>query len=295
MIRFESVSKRFSRRRPLALDNVSFSVASGDVFGLLGHNGAGKSTALGILLGLVRPDAGSAWVDGVCVQTQRESALSRTGSIFEAPRFYDYLTGWRNLRILTGYSGFWDEDLVAETVDWVNLTHVIHRKVGTYSQGMRQRLALAQALLPRPRVLLLDEPTNGLDPDGIIEFRERISQLRKELDLTVILNSHHLAEVEQLCDRILILRQGRTVFEGPTGELPGDRHLYELGTGDWDAAARLLAAAGFPCPEPRRVEVPSGRDPSEIPAILVRGGLPVLEFRPRRHSLESIYREVSRP
>lgn len=295
MIRFESVTKSFSFRRPPALDGVSFTVAPGEIFGLLGHNGAGKSTAMGILLGLVHPDRGEAWIDGISVQRQRETALSRTGSIFEAPRFYEYLSGWQNLRILTGYSGFWDESLVLETLDWTGLREVIHRKAGTYSQGMRQRLALTQALLPRPKVLLLDEPTNGLDPDGIIEFRKRIGQLRRELGLTVVLNSHHLAEVEQLCDRVLILRQGRAVFEGSTRDLPGRRPRFELDTADWPAAEELLIQSGFVCPGANEVEVPPGRDPSEVPALLVGEGLKVLEFKALRPSLESIYLEVSKP
>lgn len=294
MLRFESITKRFSPSRPPALDGVSFHVAAGEIFGLLGHNGAGKSTAMGILLGLVRPDRGSAWIDGIEVQRNREIALARTGSIFESPRFYEYLTGWQNLEILTGYSGFWDEPMVCETLDWLGLTAAIHRKVGTYSQGMRQRLALAQALLPRPKVLLLDEPTSGLDPDGIIEFRKRISQLRSELGMTVLLNSHHLAEVEQLCDRVLILREGRSVFEGSPSGLAGNGALYELNTDNWPAASTLLIEAGFPCPEAGKIEIPAGRDPSDVPALLIRGNLRVREFKLARASLESLYLEVSR-
>lgn len=295
MISFESVSKSFSPRRPPALDGVSFRVEPGEIFGLLGHNGAGKSTAMGVLLGLVRPDRGMARIDGISVQQRREAALSRTGSIFEAPRFYEYLSGWQNLRILTGYSGFWDESLVRETLEWVGLQEAIHRKVGVYSQGMRQRLALAQALLPRPKVLLLDEPTNGLDPDGIIEFRKRIAHLRDQLGLTVLLNSHHLAEVEQLCDRVHILRQGRTVFEGSTQALPGGLPLYQVATPDWPSAARLLQAAGFPCPAPGQVQIPRERQAWEVPDLLVRAGVHLSEFRASRPSLESIYLEASKP
>lgn len=294
MIRFESVTKRFSATRPPALDAVSFTVASGEIFGLLGHNGAGKSTAMGILLGLVRPDAGSAWIDGIPVQTRREAALARTGAIFEAPRFYEYLSGWRNLRILTGYSGYWDDDAARQTVERVGLPGVIHRKVATYSQGMRQRLALAQALLPLPKVLLLDEPTNGLDPDGIIEFREHISRLRSEQGLTVLLNSHHLAEVEQLCDRVLILRQGQSVYAGAPQALSAERLTYELVTDDWEAASALLHGAGFSCPAAGQVDIPAHRDPSEVPNLLVGAGIKLREFKATRLSLESLYRKVSR-
>ncbi|MEM7013977.1 MAG: ABC transporter ATP-binding protein, partial [Verrucomicrobiota bacterium] len=159
MIDFRRVTKRFTKSRPPALNEVSFEVAEGEIFGLLGHNGAGKSTALGVMLGLVHPNAGEAVIDGVSVQKQRVKAMRKVGAIFESPRFYEYLSGRANLNILTGYSGFSNKQLLEETVEWVGMTEALDRKVGTYSHGMRQRLALAQALLPRPKLLMLDEPT----------------------------------------------------------------------------------------------------------------------------------------
>src|SRR4030095_16021508 len=145
MIRIEQLSKKF-RGRP-ALQRCSFGVQRGEIFGLLGHNGAGKSTTLGILLGQVFPDSGEAFIDGVSVQRNRGRALARTGAIFEAPRFYEYLSGWRNLLIYTSYSARVPQRDIEEIVEIVGLTRRIHDKVGVYSQGMRQRLGLAQALL----------------------------------------------------------------------------------------------------------------------------------------------------
>jgi ABC-2 type transport system ATP-binding protein len=173
MLEFDQVTKRFSGAAARALDEVSFSVAQGRICGLLGHNGAGKSTALGVLLGMVHPDAGEARIGGVVVQREREKAVAKVGAIFEAPAFYEYLSGWRNLKVLTAYSGGVPEKLMHETVEWVGLSKRIHDRVSAYSHGMRQRLALAQALLPQPELLILDEPTDGLDPEGLVEFRRQ--------------------------------------------------------------------------------------------------------------------------
>ena len=213
VVEVESVTKRWSTGR-LALDAVSLQLRQGEILGLLGHNGAGKSTLMGILLGMVRPDAGSVRVAGHCIERDKVAALGRVGAIYEAPAFYDYLTGMQNLRALTALSGWWKPREVERVVAMVGLSQRVHHRVGTYSHGMRQRLALAQALLPMPKCLLLDEPTDGLDPEGIVEWRELLLRLRAEHGLSILLNSHLLSEVAQLCDRCVILRQGSKVYEG---------------------------------------------------------------------------------
>lgn len=213
MLRANSLVKRFTRAR-LALDHVSFSVEEGEIMGLLGHNGAGKSTAVGIMLGMVRPDAGEVHLGGISVQRDRSKALRQVGAIFEAPSFYEYMSGWQNLRALCALSGWWEEQHVQHVLQLVRLKDRIQHKVSTYSHGMRQRLALAQALLPMPRILLLDEPTDGLDPEGIHEFRSTILELRKQHHLTILMNSHLLSEVEMMCDRCVVLQQGRKIYEG---------------------------------------------------------------------------------
>src|ERR1700761_9366273 len=179
MIAVKNLSKHFTRGR-LALDDVNFEVKEKEIVGLLGHNGAGKSTVLGIMLGMVRPDSGEVFIDGHSVQQNRSAALRNIGAIFEAPAFYEYMTGWQNLRSLCALSGWWEEKEVWRVLELVELKDRIHSKVRTYSHGMRQRLALAQALLPEPKCLLLDEPTDGLDPEGIHEFRATILKLRAE-------------------------------------------------------------------------------------------------------------------
>ena len=199
MISISGVSKKFGKRP--ALENLSIEVPKGGIYGLLGHNGAGKSTTIGILLGMVFPDAGEARINGADVFQDRRRALSRVGAIFEAPAFYPYLSGARNLKIFCEYTAAVDQKRMDEVIKLAGLEKRIHDPAGTYSHGMRQRLALAQALLPRPRVLILDEPSEGLDPEGIHEMRNLILKLNHDWGLTILFSSHLLGEVQQLTVR----------------------------------------------------------------------------------------------
>jgi len=288
MIELRNLQKSFAGRP--ALHDLSLEVRQGEVFGLLGHNGAGKSTTLGILLGQVFPDRGEALVDGVSVQRERARALDRIGAIFEAPRFYDYLSGWRNLEIYTSYSARVPKERIAEAVETVSLTSRIHDRVGTYSQGMRQRLGLAQALLPENNLLLLDEPTNGLDPEGIHEMRTLIQRLNRERGITVLFCSHLLVEVEQLCDHVVILNQGRKVFDGHWAELAGEERRVRLEVDDWEKAAGLLRAMPeVTIGEAGLVSVKTDFDTADLVARLVHGGVRVRAVEPQRRNLEEVY------
>src|SRR4051794_37318806 len=217
MIQLQNVTKFFGDRA--AVQDLSMTVPAGEIFGLLGHNGAGKSTAIGMMLGQVWPTKGQIRVCGFDVADDRQRALLKVGAIFESPVFYDYLSGWRNLEILSHYTARTSKQRIQEVVEWVGLTGREHSKVKTYSHGMRARLALAQALLPQPDLLILDEPGDGLDPEGIHEMRQTILRLRGEMGLTILLSSHLLSEVEQLCTRIAVMNQGRKVFEGPMSSI----------------------------------------------------------------------------
>ena len=275
-----------------ALQNVSFHVERGEIYGLLGHNGAGKSTSLGIILGMVMPDAGEVEIAGISVQKQRSKAMAKVGAIFEAPAFYDYLTGWQNLKLLMSYSGGFDAKAARAVVDRVGLTKRIDSKVRTYSHGMRQRLALAQALLPEPEVLLLDEPTDGLDPEGIKWFRDFILSLRDEKGMTVLFNSHLLAEVEVMCDRVAILREGKRVFEGYVSTLQEDTPVYQVNLEPWGTACGLIHCVGGEVLAPGRISLPTIVDPSTMVEKLVRGGVRVGAFAPVKRSLEDLYMEI---
>jgi ABC-2 type transport system ATP-binding protein len=290
MLEAHGLCKSFGGKSALA--DFSFSVRRGGIYGLLGHNGAGKSTTLGIILGMVMPDAGDVTIDGISVLTDRSKALRKVGAIFEAPAFYDYLSGWENLRILMSYSGGFDAKLAKDTVERVGLTKRIHSKVRTYSHGMRQRLALAQSLLPEPEVLLLDEPTDGLDPEGIKWFRDFILQLRDERGMTVLFNSHLLAEVELMCDRVAILREGKRVFEGAVGGLHEDDFLFDAELESWETALPVIRAMGGEVQGPGRIRLPHGADSADLVEKLVAARVRVRALAPVRRSLEDLYMEI---
>ncbi len=275
-----------------ALTDVSFNVKRGEIYGMLGHNGAGKSTSLGIILGMVMPDGGDVTIDGVSVLRNRSKALQKVGAVFEAPAFYDYLSGWENLKILMSYSSGFDAKAANEVIEQVGLTKRVHSKVRTYSHGMRQRLALAQALLPTPEVLLLDEPTDGLDPEGIKWFRDFILRLRDERGMTVLFNSHLLAEVELMCDRVAILRQGKRVFEGTIGDLHDDSLVFEVDLEPWGTACGIIASTGGDILAPNRICLRHGSDPATLVETLVGAGVRVRAFAPIRRSLEDLYMEI---
>ena len=293
MLTVSDLSKRFDRKAPPALDGVSFSVKKGEVYGLLGHNGAGKSTSLGIMLGMVYPDAGDVVIGGVSVKNQREAALRKVGAIFESPNFYEYLTGWRNLMVLTAFSGGVSKSRMEEVVEWVGLSQRIHDRVGTYSHGMRQRLALAQALLPRPEMLILDEPTDGLDPEGIVEFRQRIHELRDEHGVTILLSSHLLSEVEQTCDRVAILQAGKKVYEGNCRGLSDSRAWFRIETEVPEVIADVLEAFDGEVNAEGLAGLPADRDPADFLTALVEKSARVREFVKVEESLEDLYLKVS--
>jgi ABC-2 type transport system ATP-binding protein len=249
---------------------------------------------LGIILGMVEPDQGEATIGGISVQKMRATALRQVGSIFESPCFYEYLTGWENLRILSNYSGAFDKKATEEIVGRVGLTERIGSTVRTYSHGMRQRLALAQALLPMPKVLLLDEPTDGLDPEGIKWFRDFILNLRRERGMTVLFNSHLLAEVEQMCDRVAILKNGKRVFEGKVSSIAGDERIYEVDIDPWEDGLRFLELQGCRMIREGRISIPPEADPAILVAALVGVRVRVSAFSPLRRSLEDLYLEITR-
>lgn len=293
MIEVSHLSKRYRGESRQALRDVSFEVGPGQIVGLLGHNGAGKSTVMGIMLGMVYPDAGEVRIGGVSVQSNRTAALRQIGAIFEAAVFYDYLTGWQNLKVLCALSGWWDESEAARVLDMVNLTSAAKRRTGTYSHGMRQRLALAQALLPRPSVLLLDEPTDGLDPEGIKEFRETVLRLRKEWGITILLNSHLLSEVEQMCDRCVILKEGSKVFDGVMEAARKGRERFVLQsptTREADAVANRLGAT---INKKGIVELPPDVRGPDFVKALVEGGVIIDSWSPEKQSLEETYLQLT--
>ena len=289
MIQLRHVTKKFSRR--LAVDDLTFTVPRGEIFGLLGHNGAGKSTAIGMMLGQVWPTSGELKICGHDVQSNRRDALRQVGAIFETPFFYDYLSGARNLEILSTYTAPTSRTRIREVVDWVGLTGREQSKVRTYSHGMRSRLALAQALLPKPELLILDEPSDGLDPEGIHEMRQTILRLQRELGLTILLSSHLLNEVEQLCTRIAVLQQGKKVFEGSVADVKAARGKVALKTPAFASAAKLLRERGLitAAAEDRFITLADGHSTAEITQALVAAGLALEGIWQHEQTVEDFY------
>jgi ABC-2 type transport system ATP-binding protein len=202
----------------VAVDHVDLTVERGDVFGYLGPNGAGKTTSLRILLGLIRPTAGSARLFGSEPLVDGAKAFEGVAGFVEAPRFYPYLSGRRNLRLLADFDEPVSRPRIEEVLELVELRDRAKDRVGGYSHGMRQRLGIAAALLREPRLLLLDEPTTGLDPAGMRDMRDLVLRLAGE-GITILLSSHLLYEVEELCSRVAIIRRGRIVYQGALRDL----------------------------------------------------------------------------
>ncbi|HZR16825.1 MAG TPA: ABC transporter ATP-binding protein [Verrucomicrobiae bacterium] len=289
MIELQNVSKAFGQR--MAVQNLSLTVPPGEIFGLLGHNGAGKSTAIGMMLGQVWPTEGEVRICGFDVANDRQRALRKVGAIFETPVFYDYLSGWRNLEIFSHYAARTSKQRLQEVVDWVGLTGRENSKVKTYSHGMRARLALAQALLPEPDLLILDEPGDGLDPEGIHEMRQTILRLRAEMGLTILLSSHLLSEVEQLCTRIAVMNQGRKVFDGPLASIHEAQNWVRLRVDNFSAAVKVLRQDNLIIDErdSQFIALAVDAKPAQVVRCLVRNDISVCEITPRQRDLEGFY------
>jgi ABC-2 type transport system ATP-binding protein len=225
----------------VAVDNVDLTVDAGDVYGYLGPNGAGKTTSLRMMLGLIRPTAGHVRLFGRDPLLGAR-ALEGVAGFVEAPQFYPYMSGRRNLELLAAYDGHEASKRIDEALDTVELAGRAKDRVGGYSHGMRQRLGIAGALLRAPKLLLLDEPATGLDPAGMRDMRVLIRRLADE-GMTVLLSSHLLPEVEELCNRVAIVRTGRIVYEGAIADLKrGAGAVYRLSTTDDERALAVCRA-----------------------------------------------------
>ncbi|GIO36732.1 bacitracin ABC transporter ATP-binding protein [Paenibacillus antibioticophila] len=207
------------------VENVSFTVREGEIFGFLGPNGAGKTTTIRMLVDLIRPTEGSVSICGHQVHRNPELALSYVGSIVENPEVYSYLTGYENLEQFARMQPGISKERLKEVIALVGLDARIHDKVKTYSLGMRQRLGIAQALLGAPRLLILDEPTNGLDPKGIKELRQFIRSLADQ-GMAVVVSSHLLSEIQLMCDRVAIISRGKVLASGPVADLIQNSSSY---------------------------------------------------------------------
>ncbi len=293
VLRTAGLTKRYGRL--LALVNLELEVRRGEVYGFLGPNGAGKTTTIALILGLLAPNAGHVELFGLDTRTHLSEALRRTGAILEGPSFYPHLSGRDNLRVWGGLSGGVDGKRVDELLELVGLRDRGRDKVRAYSLGMKQRLGLAAALLGDPELLVLDEPTNGLDPAGMREVRELIRDLGQR-GKTVFVSSHLLGEVEQMCDHVGIVKEGRLLTQGAVSALLRRGEALEMRVTDAERAVRVLEGLawvnGVRCQGDRLVvEAPRERA-AELSRALADQQVYLAELRPRDSSLEEFFLEV---
>ncbi|MEU5941212.1 ABC transporter ATP-binding protein [Micromonospora sp. NPDC047548] len=297
VIEIEGLRKTFHtlrQGRRVAVDGFDMLVEAGQVHGFLGPNGSGKTTTLRALLGLVSADSGRMSVLGAPAPQQLARVTGRVGAIVESPQFFGNFTGHRTLRLLARAGGV-PTARVDEVLEQVGLHDRGHDRVKGYSLGMKQRLAVASALLKDPELLILDEPANGLDPAGIREMRDLMRSLA-EAGVTVLVSSHILAEIQLICDHVTIISQGRQVAAGPVAEvLAGyDQHEWQVRVAEPDRAAELLGAAGLAVSGHEGLLVVAGTDDPELIArTLGEQGLWVRELTPIRPDLESVFLELT--
>ena len=277
----------------VAVQSLDLNVYRGEVYGFLGPNGAGKTTTLRMLLGLIRPTAGSATVAGAAPGSPR--SLAKVGAIVETPAFYPYLSGYDNLRVIAGLSGA-PASRIGAALDQVELTPRAKHQFSTYSMGMKQRLGVASALLKEPELLILDEPTNGLDPQGMADMRNLIIQLGQG-QRTVLISSHLLNEVELMCTRVGVIQKGKMVAEGTVEELRGAARLTVRAAPIERARALLereIGADNVTAQEDGRLSlrVDLART-AGINRTLVQAGLAVTELKSTTQSLEEVFMELT--
>jgi ABC-2 type transport system ATP-binding protein len=276
-----------------AVDHVDLTVERGDVFGFLGPNGAGKTTSLRIMLGLIRPTEGYARLFGRDPMISGARALDGVAGFVEAPRFYPYLSGRRNLRLLADYDDPVSSGLIEDVLDLVDLRDRAKDRVGGYSHGMRQRLGIAASLLRQPKLLLLDEPATGLDPAGMRDMRDLVRRLAAE-GITILLSSHLLQEVEELCNRVAIIRRGAIIYQGGLHDLLASAATgYSLRAIDPERArTALLSHPGIGDVELRDGALRFTADDATVAALTVALGQKGIAFTalvPQTASLEELF------
>ncbi|MCP8969625.1 ABC transporter ATP-binding protein [Ectobacillus ponti] len=274
------------------VEDLSFQLRSGEIVGLLGPNGAGKTTTMKLIVGLLAPTEGDVRIKGHSITKNRSQALAHVGVMVEAPSFYPYFSGYDNLLYYARMMDGVEIERIEEVVELLGLTEAIHKKTGTYSLGMKQRLGIAQALLHRPQLLILDEPTNGLDPAGIREMRDYLKQIAKEEGTAILVSSHLLAEIELMCERVIIIQNGVCIEQYDLSAAP----VYTaFAVSEAAAAARLLTEAGYTV----RVKGDSllaAVERQDVPAVVrlfAESGIDLYEIAPAKQNLEDMFLQAT--
>jgi ABC-type multidrug transport system ATPase subunit len=298
MLQVNDLSKQFDSLK--AVDDLSFSVNEGDVYGFLGQNGAGKSTTIRMLLTLIKPDSGEINIFGKSLLQHRNEILQQMGAVIERPDLYKYLSAYDNLSIFARLSGLKaSRKLIMDQLQMVGLADRCSSKVKTYSQGMKQRLGIAVALVHNPKLIILDEPTNGLDPQGIADMRNLILSLSRDHGKTVIVSSHLLTEIEQIANRMIIIHKGKKITEGVVSQLLDPSHtVVELETTNNTNTIELLKQSHWGlCLQSFQPSIRLQMNKSDIPAMVVwltETGTGILSITPR-NSLEDYFLSLTNP
>ncbi|WP_153796428.1 ABC transporter ATP-binding protein [Foetidibacter luteolus] len=297
IIKVSGLSKQFNHLT--AVNNLSFTVQPGDVYGFLGQNGAGKSTTIRMLLTLITPTAGNIELFGMNLNSHRHEILKQVGAVIEKPDIYKYLSAYDNLKLFAKLSDVpLSRKLLLDQLHMVGLEDRAHDKVKAFSQGMKQRLGIAIALVHNPQLIILDEPTNGLDPQGIADIRNLILHLSREMNKTVVVSSHLLSEIEQVATRVLIIDKGKKLVEGSSAELfDPSQTIVALDTLNNHAALEAIQQSAWSgaLQEHRDAHIILKLHRKQIPDLhkwLAQNDIAVISLQPR-HSLEDYFLQVT--
>ena len=296
VLEVNNLTKKYKER--VAVDNVSFEIIEGEIFGLIGPNGAGKTTIIKMITGLAKPTDGSIYIDGVSLNNNYEKAIARLGGIIETPDLYQYMTGMENLKFFASLYPNITQDKIDTIVKLVGMEKRINDRVKNYSLGMKQRVGIAQALLNDPKILILDEPTNGLDPNGIKDMRKFLIGLARKKKISILVSSHILSEMEQLCDTVAIIDGGKilqikTLEQIKRGLQEGQKVCIKV---DYPNYAGKLVILKYRVPVSLAgktiiFNIDDNRIP-EVTAMLMKEGISIFGVNTITKSLEEVFTEM---
>ena len=296
VLEVNGLTKKFKER--VAVDNVSFEIIEGEIFGLIGPNGAGKTTIIRMITGLAKPTSGEVFIDGISLQKHYEKAIAKLGGIIETPDLYSYMSGMENLKFFASLYPDISKEKIDSVVKLVGMEKRIHDRVKNYSLGMKQRVGIAQALLHDPKILILDEPTNGLDPNGIRDMRKFLIGLARKKHISILVSSHILSEMEQLCDTVAIINNGKilevkTLEQIKRGLQDGQKVCIKV---DYPNYAGKLIILKYKVPVNLAGKtIMFNMDDSKIPEVttmLMKEGISIFGINTITKSLEEVFTEM---